>query len=1103
MKFANRSIVLSIALVILVTSLVHLGGNQYPHSVDGLHGDPPTRNGNLTLSGFVFDSSGVPIEGPFMGPPTQIKVVELNTSSVPMAGGAYSIGSISSGVYTVRAYFGSIDHSVIYRNMRIEDNTTLNWTHGKTWVTGKVMNSLFEPITPPFMGPPTTVKVVETQESVQPNSYGEYTVSDLSVGGHYTIRAYFGTIDHSTNYINIVPVGGTPNDIDFVNGRNGLYGYVFGDDGTTSLPGEKVELISNGMETFTDDDGFYTFQNITTGANDTLKITFVSKDNYTMEEEVGMTSGDLGPFNITYMYIPEYTGLRLNGYVLDGSGSPISGPFMGPPTTIKIVELNQSVMPMGGGYYEFVNLSSGTYTIRAYFGSIDHSVVYRELHFNDNMTLNWTHGKTWITGHILDSAMEPVTGPFMAPPTTVKNVNTGESVYPDMEGCFEISNVTVGDYILFRAYYGSINHFASYVMIKAVGATSNVHEFINGKNSVYGYIFDVDGTTPLEGEMVEAQPADVSTTTNEDGFYVMKDLPSGENQTVTVTFTSKNSEIAVDEIEITTGDLGPLNFTFGLVLPDTPVFITRSSVVDSGDYTIEWEEAENAQEYFLLEDGVVVYHGTELTSSISGKKAGSYEYAVIAWNENGNSSSSAPIIITVKGGSSSDDLWVPGMEWEFLVESESAGMVEIDNITLTVLEKETLKDLNDADVEAFKVKRKWEKEPDTISYMWYDAVNLDKVKGSTDYGQQYSSEMSYGWTYGSAPKPYTIGTEIDLEYDAQIKVSVPGHPLITRNTENTFVVQGVEDVTVPFGTFECYNITITDKDDDIVSWNYYYSDEIKHWVKMVDRLSDGMSDVVTYTLKDASIPSIPVITSESGEVLDKDVTMKWSEYPNAMEYLLYEDGILVYNGTDLNITLVNRPNGEYRFTLKVLLSTGLSEVSEEVMITVNWSIPAPAFSTEDATIDSSSFNISWDPIEGAERYVLYENDVEIYNGTLLAWELTGKTNGLYRYRIIALNTSYGSSQPSTSLLITVDIQDVVGPDDDDDDQDKESDSDMDPVVFIIIAVIVLILIIILFVIFRGRGKDEESAYDEEGAPYIDEVASYEGEEEEKVYTEEE
>jgi hypothetical protein len=711
----------------------------------------------------------------------------------------------------------------------------------------------------------------------------------------------------------------------------------------------------------------------------------------------------------------------IKGYVFDSSGSPIVGPFMGPPTTIKIVELNQSAMPTAGGYYEFTDISTGTYTIRAYFGSIDHSTIYRNLKIYDNRIMNWTHGKTWITGSVLDSSLGKVTPPFMGPPTTIKNVYSDVSVQPDENGNYELSNIPVGGYVKVRAYFGSIDHTTNYIMIKAEGNTPNDIDFINGRNSVYGYVFDVDGTTPLPGETVNAGPADTDTKTNNDGFYLLSNLPTNADQTITVTFNSKNNEIAQEVITMGPGDLNHLNFTFGLILPDTPVFITESSVEPAGDYTVRWNAASMADEYVLLEDGIQIYQGTALEKSIAGKVPGTYEYTLIAGNANGNSAVSDPIQVTVMGGSSEDDLWVPGMEWEFHVESTSTGSTDIDIVKYTVLSKETKEDLAGTTHDVYKVRRSWESESDTISYMWFDAVNLDKISGDTDYGA-YNSQMSYSWVYSSAPRPLTVGAQIELDYSAVINVSVPGHPLITRGSTNIFKVEGMVNVTVPFGTFACYNITITDKDDGIVSWNYYYSDEIRHWVKMVDRLSDGMSDMVVYTLKDTSIPTKPVITTESGEVTGREVAIEWAEYPQALGYVLYENDVKVYDGTGMSHTSIGLDNGVYEYVLKARLSTGSTEPSKTVRITVNFTLPSPGFITEAKIVNTGDYDIEWNTVEDAESYVLYEDDEEIFSGTETAFSVTGKEDGLFRYRVKAISSTHGESPLSDSLLVTVELE---------------------------------------------------------------------------------
>jgi hypothetical protein len=365
-----------------------------------------------------------------------------------------------------------------------------------------------------------------------------------------------------------------------------------------------------------------------------------------------------------------------------------------------------------------------------------------------------------------------------------------------------------------------------------------------------------------------------------------------------------------------------------------------------------------------------------------------------------------------------NDLWLPGMQWDFFVESTSAGKIEYDNMTMTVLLKETIQDNAGVAHDSYKVIREWENDPDTFSYIWYETENLDKITGYTDFGHAHST-TSYAWIYSSTPKPFTIGKEIDLEFNATITVSVSGHPLIKRASSNIYKVEGIESISLPFGTFDCYNITITDKDDGIISWNYYYSQELHHWVKMIDRMPDSMVDKVEYSLM--NISSKPVITTEPGEVNERDIIIKWAQYPQASSYVLYENDVMVYNGTSLQYSSLNKDNGVYEYVLKAWLGTELKGSDDPFKIIVNWLVSPPTFFTDNQTTTKDSFDITWNAVEEADRYVLYENDNEIYNGSDLSFTITDKTNGVYRYRVQTINLTAEASELSTSILITVDV----------------------------------------------------------------------------------
>jgi hypothetical protein len=416
-----------------------------------------------------------------------------------------------------------------------------------------------------------------------------------------------------------------------------------------------------------------------------------------------------------------------------------------------------------------------------------------------------------------------------------------------------------------------------------------------------------------------------------------------------------------------------------------------------------------------------------------------------------------------------EDLWLPGMEWNFFVEYTSGGKIEYDNMTMTVLLKEKIQDNKGVIHESYKMLREWENEPETFSYFWYETENLDKIASYTDYGTT-NSRITYAWDYSSAPKPFTIGEEIDLDFNATINVSVPGHPLIKRASSNIFKVEGLEKINLPFGTFDCYNITITDKDDGIISWNYYYSEELHHWVKIIDRMPDSMVDKVEYKL--TSISSKPVITTEFGEVNEREIIIEWAQYPQAKSYVLYENDVMVYNGTSLQYFSSGKDNGVYEYVLKVWLDTGLKGSDDPFVISVNWSVSSPIFVTDNQTIKNDSYIITWKIVEEADKYVLYENDTEIYNGTDLSLTISNKANDVYRYRVQTFNSTAGVSQLSTSLLITVENNDLI----------QDSKFLGMGIIFLIIG----ILFTLLYMYRKGKFNDKRNQRKEENDINIDE-----------------
>ena len=77
-------------------------------------------------------------------------------------------------------------------------------------------------------------------------------------------------------------------------------------------------------------------------------------------------------------------------------------------------------------------------------------------------------------------------------------------------------------------------------------------------------------------------------------------------------------------------------------------------------------------------------------------------------------------------------------------------------------------------------------------------------------------------------------------------IGVPGHPNGYDDTNNTVIVTENVLVSTPSGDYLTTHYRITDNDDNIDSWELYYNETVRNWVKIVDRLPGSHSESVTY-----------------------------------------------------------------------------------------------------------------------------------------------------------------------------------------------------------------------------------------------------------------
>ena len=146
-------------------------------------------------------------------------------------------------------------HTVAYRTMFFTGDIELDWYVGHNWITAEVFDDQGDLAQ---NSPMTTVKLVQTDESYSLDD-GRTEFGPYSTGDYYTMRTYYGDIDHSTQYVHFKLESGSSaqpsvNHFEFNHGLNSVYGFII-DSLNVPVSGATV---SNGISSVTtNSDGFY------------------------------------------------------------------------------------------------------------------------------------------------------------------------------------------------------------------------------------------------------------------------------------------------------------------------------------------------------------------------------------------------------------------------------------------------------------------------------------------------------------------------------------------------------------------------------------------------------------------------------------------------------------------------------------------------------------------------------------------------------------------------------------------------------------------------------------------------------------------------------
>jgi hypothetical protein len=172
-------------------------------------------------------------------------------------------------------------------------------------------------------------------------------------------------------------------------------------------------------------------------------------------------------------------------------------------------------------------------------------------------------------------------------------------------------------------------------------------------------------------------------------------------------------------------------------------------------------------------------------------------------------------------------------------------------------------------------------------------------------------------------------------------------------------------------------------------------------------------------------PPAPVLITQSQTIQTESLNLAWNLISDVSLYRIFINGTFAGNTTNTNYTLNLGGNGTYIITVTAVNSSGESNQSLPINITVL--IPpiinppgSPVLLTANQTITTDSLLLSWNTTEGATVYLIYINGVLNQTVTNTSIILYFPTNGTYLITIVAGNDD-GLSEPSETLEIQVAI----------------------------------------------------------------------------------
>ena len=714
----------------------------------------------------------------------------------------------------------------------------------------------------------------------------------------------------------------------------------------------------------------------------------------------------------------------LSGTVYDTQGN------IADTTYIKVVPMASVLSDSSDGSYEFTGISTGLHAVRAYFMNNGHTVSYRALYLDSDLTLDWVEGSNWITMQFEDTNGTSLD--FDSSNVSVTLLETGEQVNFNSP-LLEFNLNPIGQYYTLKTVFDGAEEEAQYLHFRmnhgnGVDDMMPNHFVVQKSTSnLYGYVYGTDGL-PLADTTISSATSEVIT--NSDGFYRFENLALGSNHTFS--FEKSGDAPLTPQTATISSSSGWMNFsaTQSFEYPGPAQFIESEKTIGMEPYTIEWIAGNITNSYHLNIDGELLYSGINTYYEFTPETQGSYEFTLVSFNPNGTTTSPDTLLLIALGDETGDDLWSVGMSWNYKL---TYMPMHEQNLTITALEKESITDAFDVEQTAFKTRHKYDTELEgEKSYRWYDSTNLLPIRTywrDAPFESSYFQEGTLGWDFTESNSTipaslFSSSDEFDLHFNRTNVIGVPGHPNGYDDTMNR-VTRNYEEITTPAGTFQTTHYSMVDLNDGIVSWELWYSDTVRNFVKKIDRLPGSHSEQVTYELTSFDVPTAPQFLNEAGNISSSDYTLEWAEFQGAQSYTLLEGGSILYQGNDTSFEVIDQQDGVYTYQILANMPNNFQTQVSEVELNVFEIITVPEVLVSNVSVvQGESVTISWPSSENAVWYsILLQNDLgettEYYNGTSSSVDIDDLEPGLNRLRVRVGSGDGKMSDYSTSVFITV------------------------------------------------------------------------------------